>query len=149
VSTATAAMLEPSSPTASFRYDVRSCETLAAFRALQPQWCALSATAEAHSPFSSFEYCELAVERALASGAVIEVAMVYGAHELLALWPVAITRKGALRLAHSLGCGSGEEYGGPLIKDTRRTELYPAAVAAMMRIHADALEIPMVENGSA
>jgi CelD/BcsL family acetyltransferase involved in cellulose biosynthesis len=148
VSTATAAMLEPSSPTASFRYDVRSCETVDAFRALQPQWCALSATAEAHSPFSSFEYCELAVERALASGAAIEVAMVYGAHELLALWPVAIVRKGALRLAHSLGCGCGEEYGGPLIKDTRRTELYPAAVVAMMRIHADVLEVPMVENGS-
>jgi len=142
-------MLEPSSPAASFRYDVQSCETPGAFRALQPLWRSLADTAEAHSPFSSFEYCELAVERALASGATIEVAMVYGAQELLALWPVAIVRRGALRRAYSLGCGCGEEYGGPLIRDARRAELYEAAVAAMRRIHADVLEIPMVENASA
>jgi CelD/BcsL family acetyltransferase involved in cellulose biosynthesis len=148
VSTATATMLEPSSPTASFRYDVRACETLDAFRTLEPLWRALAATAESHSPFSSFEYCELAVERALTNGAAIEVAMVYDADELLALWPVAIVSKGLLRRAYSLGCGCGEEYGGPLIGDTRRAGLHPAAVDAMTRIHADVLEIPMVEHGT-
>lgn len=142
-------MFKPSSPPLPFRYDVRLCESLDAFRALQPQWRALSAAPEAHSPFINFEYCELAVEQALASGAAIEVATVYGADELLALWPVAIVRKGVLRTAQLLGCGCGEEYGGPLIRDIRHDELYSAAVRAIMRIHADVLVIPMLENGSA
>lgn len=142
--------LQPSSSAAdSFRHEIRPCETLDAFLALQPQWRALSAKAEAHSPFVSFEYCALAVEQALAGGAAIEVAAVYDAHELLVLWPVAIVRRGLVRSAQSLGCGCGEEYGGPLVADARRAELYHAAVDAIARIHADVLHVPMLENGSA
>jgi CelD/BcsL family acetyltransferase involved in cellulose biosynthesis len=142
-------MLKPLSPSDSFRYDIRLYKTLDAFRALQPQWRVLSAAANAHCPFINFEYCELAVEQALASGAAIEVATVFGAQELLVLWPVAIVNKGMLRTAQSPGCGCGEEYGGPLIRDVRRDDLYHAAVHAIMRIHADVLVIPMLENGSA
>jgi CelD/BcsL family acetyltransferase involved in cellulose biosynthesis len=145
----TATMLKPVSATASFRHDVQACETLDAFRALQPQWRSLAASAEAHAPFINFEYCELAVERALASGAAIEVAMVYDGRDLLALWPVAIVRQGVLRIAQSLSCGCGEEYGGPLIKNKHRPELYQAAVAAIRLIHADVLDIPMLETASA
>ena len=137
-----------SSPAATWRFELRTCETVDAFRAFEPQWHALLSGAEAWSPFISFAYCEAAVAAALKSGAKVEVAMVHDARDLLALWPVAITRKGAWRAAHTLGCGCGEEYGGPLIADTRRAELYDAAVQAVLRIHADVLHIPMLENDS-
>ncbi|WP_321895911.1 GNAT family N-acetyltransferase [Paraburkholderia heleia] len=145
--TSVAAIYE-SSPAASFRYALHTCETVDAFRAFEPQWRALSSGAEAYSPFISFAYCEAAVAAALKSGAKVEVATVHDARDLLALWPVAITRKGAWRTARALGCGCGEEYGGPLIADSRRAELYDAAVEAVLRIHADALHIPMLQNGS-
>lgn len=149
MTTTVAAMCESSSPAASFRYERQTCETIEAFRALEPQWRALLASAESHAPFISFAYCEAAVAAALARGARIEVATVHDAHEPLVLWPVAIVRSGALRTAQSLGCGCGEEYGGPLIADTRRAELYEAALRAIMQVHADVLHIPMLENGSA
>ncbi|MEM5315187.1 GNAT family N-acetyltransferase [Paraburkholderia sp. JHI869] len=138
-----------SSPAASLRYELRTCETIDAFRAFEPQWRALLSGADASSPFISFAYCEAAVAAALKRGARVEVATVHDARGLLALWPVAITRKGAWRAAHALGCGCGEEYGGPLIADAGRAELYDAAVRAVMRIHADVLYIPMLETGSA
>ncbi|WP_322031306.1 GNAT family N-acetyltransferase [Paraburkholderia sp. J76] len=137
-----------SSPAASLQYALRTCETVDAFRAFEPQWQALLSGAEAGSPFVSFAYCEAAVEAALKRGAKVEVATVHDARGLLALWPVAITRTGAWRTARALGCGCGEEYGGPLIADTRRAELYDAAVQAVMQIHANVLHIPMLENGS-
>lgn len=147
--TTVVAMDDSSSPVASLRYERRTCETVDAFRAFEPSWRALSSAADAHSPFIDFAYCEAAAAQALARGATIEVATVHDAHELLVLWPVAIVRKGALRSAQSLGCGCGEEYGGPLIADTRRAELYDAALQAIMRIDADVLHIPMLEDGSA
>jgi CelD/BcsL family acetyltransferase involved in cellulose biosynthesis len=144
-----AAMYEPASTAASLRYELHICETVDAFRAFEPQWRALVSSADAHSPFINFAYCEAAVEDALKSGAVIEVATVHDDHTLVALWPVAIMRRGALRSAEALGCGCGEEYGGPLIADTRRADLYAAALHAIMQIHADVLHIPMIDNASA
>jgi CelD/BcsL family acetyltransferase involved in cellulose biosynthesis len=149
VPTSAVAMYDSSSPAASFRYELRACETVDAFRAIEPQWRALLAGPEAHSPFINFAYCEAAVAEALKHGATIEIVLVYDAHELLVLWPVAIVRKGVLRSAQALGCGCGEEYGGPLIADTRRAELYEAAIRAIGQIHADVLYVPMVENGNA
>jgi CelD/BcsL family acetyltransferase involved in cellulose biosynthesis len=142
-------MYEPSSPAASLRCELQTCETVDAFRSFEPQWRSLTSSADAHSPFINFAYCEAAVGEALKSGAVVEVATVYDDHALLALWPVAIVRKGALRSAQALGCGCGEEYGGPLIADARRADLYDAALHAIMQIHADVLHIPMVDNASA
>lgn len=147
--TATVAMHASTPSPAALRYELLACGTIDALRAFEPQWRALSAATEAHSPFIDFAYFEAAAAAAMALGATIEVATVRDAHELLVLWPVAITRKGALRSAEAPGCGCGEEYGGPLIADTRRTELYDAAVQAILRIHADVLHIPMLENGSA
>ena len=144
--TSIAAMCE-SLPATSLVYELHTCESVEAFRMFEPQWRTLLSAPEAHSPFISFAYCEAAVEAALKCGARIEVASVHDAHGLLVLWPVEIVRKGALRSAKALGCGCGEEYGGPLIADSRRAELYDAAVKAIMRIHADVLHIPMLENG--
>ena len=145
--TSVVAMYE-SLPAASLTYELHTCASVDAFRMFEPQWRTLSAAPEAYSPFIGFAYCEAAVEAALKRGATIEVATVHDAHGLLVLWPVAIVRKGALRSAQALGCGCGEEYGGPLIADSRCAELYDAAVKAIMRIHADVLHVPMLENGS-
>jgi CelD/BcsL family acetyltransferase involved in cellulose biosynthesis len=149
VPTSAVAMYDSSSPAAALRYELRTCETVDAFRAIEPQWRALMSGVEACSPFINFAYCEAAVAAALTNGATIEVAMVHDARDLVVLWPVAIVRKGVLRTARALGCGCGEEYGGPLIADARRVELYEAALRAIGQIHADVLIVPMLEDGSA
>lgn len=131
------------------RSEVLRCKSLEAFRTLEPQWLALTAAPDSHSPFACFEYAALAAAHAFATGAAIEVACVYDAHELVAMWPVSIVRAGVLRVARHLGCGSGEEYGGPLVKDTQRPDLYAAAVGAIRRVHADVLDVTMLESGSA
>ncbi|CAM2160449.1 GNAT family N-acetyltransferase [Paraburkholderia tropica] len=149
MTTTTIPLPAASSAAAPFRFEVLTCATIEAFRALQPQWRALLGKSEAASPIVDFAYAELAAERALASGAIVEVAAVYEELDVCVLWPVAIERRGVLRCAQPLGSGCGEEYGGPLIADTRRVELYEAAVRAVRRLHADLLTVPMLEEGSA
>ncbi|CAG9192869.1 CelD/BcsL family acetyltransferase involved in cellulose biosynthesis [Paraburkholderia tropica] len=149
MTTTTIPLPAASATTTPFRFEVLTCATIEAFRALQPQWRALLAKSEAVSPFVDFAYAELAAERALANGAVVEVAAVYEELDVCVLWPVAIERRGVLRCAQPLGSGCGEEYGGPLIADTRRAEFYDAAVRAVRRLHADLLSVPMLEEGSA
>ncbi len=133
----------------SFRNELVRCDSLESFRALEPQWLALSGAPESGSPFACFEYGELAFATALANGAVVEIARVFEAGELVALWPVFIASEGLLRVARPLGCGCGEEYGGPIVKDARRADLYAAAVDSIRHVHADLLDIPMLAQGSA
>jgi CelD/BcsL family acetyltransferase involved in cellulose biosynthesis len=54
-----------------------------------------------------------------------------------------------MRVAKALTCGSGEEYGGPLIKAGAGRAVYAAAVAAIRQVDADILEVPLVRHGSA
>jgi CelD/BcsL family acetyltransferase involved in cellulose biosynthesis len=135
-------------PRAVLRHEVRQIESVDAFRALRQAWCALAAEAEDRPGCMTFEYCDLAASRVLVKGGVVSVAMVVRNRELLALWPVSIVRKGPLRIAKALTCGSGEEYGGPLVKAGADSAVYANAVAAMMQVRADVLEIPFVREGS-
>jgi CelD/BcsL family acetyltransferase involved in cellulose biosynthesis len=135
------------------RHEVRHIASVDALMALRQAWRGLAAVAEECPACMTFEYGELAASQVLAKGGTISVAMVFRNHELLALWPVSIVRKGLLRVAKALTCGSGEEYGGPLVKagadNAENFDIYAAAVAAIMQIDADVLEIPWVRNGSA
>lgn len=132
----------------SFRIEMQRYDSRESFRALESQWLTLTDAPNSYSPFPCFEYGEVACATALANGAVIEMACVFEAHELVALWPVSIAMEGILRVARPLGCGCGEEYGGPIVKDSRRAELYKAAVESLKQIHADILYVPMLEHGS-
>jgi CelD/BcsL family acetyltransferase involved in cellulose biosynthesis len=129
------------------RQEVRRIECIDELLALRPAWRALAAGAEDCPAHMTFEYGELAASRMLSEGAKITAAMVRRDHELVALWPVSILRRGPLRMAKTLTCGSGEEYGGPLVK-AADNNVYECAVAAIMQIDADVLEIPLVRHGS-
>jgi CelD/BcsL family acetyltransferase involved in cellulose biosynthesis len=88
------------------RYAVHVFKTPELFETLHLQWQALQAASEDHTPCLSYQYCELAAKRAIAMGAVVAVVMIYDDDTLLALWPLAINRKGILRVATVLTCGN-------------------------------------------
>jgi CelD/BcsL family acetyltransferase involved in cellulose biosynthesis len=127
---------------------VRVIETLDAFASLREAWSKLAAAAEDCPLCLTFQYCELAAAHVISRGGVVNVAMVSSDSELLALWPVSIARKGAVRVAKALTCGSGEEYGAPLLRGHASRELYACVAAAATRVNADVLELGMVQNDS-
>jgi CelD/BcsL family acetyltransferase involved in cellulose biosynthesis len=131
-----------------WRYAIQLIEALEAFRALRPEWEELEATSEDYSLCLTYGYCELAATQVLAKGGLVTVAMVYDDSHLLALWPLAIERKGLLRVANVLTCGNHEEYGGPLVKGRATRPLVAACVRAVMQVPADVLEIPFLQDGS-
>jgi CelD/BcsL family acetyltransferase involved in cellulose biosynthesis len=131
-----------------WRYAVHIVETPESFETLRLQWQALQAASEDHTPCLTYQYCELAAKRAIATGAVVAVVMIYDNDTLLALWPLAINRKGILRVATVLTCGNHEEYGGPLIKGRATASVVAESIRAVMQVPADVLEIPFVEDGS-
>ncbi|MFP3565410.1 GNAT family N-acetyltransferase [Paraburkholderia sp. SIMBA_030] len=128
--------------------EVREIESLATLTSLREAWRALSANADDCPGHMTFEYCELAASHALAKGESVSVAMVYGDRSLLALWPVSVVRRGLVRVARGLTCGTGEEYGQPLVRAGANRAVYAAAVAAIRQVDADILEIPLVRRGS-
>jgi CelD/BcsL family acetyltransferase involved in cellulose biosynthesis len=144
----TEAYLSESGEKMALRQEVAVIETPEAFAALRRPWNVLAAAADDSSPCLTFEYCELAATHVIAAGGVLNVALVWRNDELLLLWPVSIVRKGVLRVAKALTCGSDEEYGGPLLKQSESPELYAAATAAVMQVNADLLEIGMVRMDS-
>jgi CelD/BcsL family acetyltransferase involved in cellulose biosynthesis len=132
----------------SLRYEVRSINDLAAFRALRQEWDNLAAVADNFSFCLAYPYCELAAELALAQGADVAVAMVYERRELRALWPLAISRHGLLRIARPLGCGSDEEYAAPLIHALAGSTVITEVLRAATGVCADILEIRFVRTDS-
>jgi len=133
---------------AAARHEIRAIEDFEAFKAMRREWDKLAATAE-ECPFcTTYQYCELAAALVLAKGGLVAVAMVYDDRDLLAMWPLAIHRKGPLRIAKALTCGNGEEYGGPLIKGVASRAVAAEAVGAVMQVPADILEVFLVQDGS-
>lgn len=132
-----------------FRHETRVFADLDSFRALRQEWDNLAAAAGDYSFCLTYPYCELAAELALAKGADVAVAMVYEGRELLALWPLAIQRRGLLRIARPLGCGSDEEYGAPLVHARAGNAVVAAVLHAAMDVCADTLEIRFVRSDSA
>ncbi|MCP3718323.1 GNAT family N-acetyltransferase [Paraburkholderia sp. CNPSo 3281] len=130
--------------TGSIRHEIRACSTHADFLKLRPSWEAVCTACPATLEFA---YCELAAAKAFARGAAVSVALVYDGAALVALWPLCIAREGACRVARALGCGSNEEYGGPLVSDRGDRRFYDAAVDALRSVDADVLEIRFVESG--
>jgi CelD/BcsL family acetyltransferase involved in cellulose biosynthesis len=130
------------------RYSVHIVETLETFKMLRPEWEQLESASEDHSFCLTYRYCELAAARALAAGEQVAIAKVYDGAHLLAIWPLAIKRTGMLRIANVLTCGNYEEYGGPLVKGRPPMPVVAECVRAVMRVPADVLEIPFLQDGS-
>jgi CelD/BcsL family acetyltransferase involved in cellulose biosynthesis len=132
-----------------FRREARMFADMDSFRALRHEWDNLAAAAQDHSFCLTYSYCELAAEIALAKGAGVAVAMVYEQGELRALLPLAIYRKGLLRIARPLGCGSDEEYGAPLVHARAGDTVIAEVLHAALEVRADTLEIRFVRSDSA
>lgn len=132
-----------------FRHEVRLIADLSGFGALRQEWDNLAAAADNGSFCLAYPYCELAAELALAKGAHVAVAMVYESRELRALWPIAISRHGPLRIARPLGCGSGEEYGAPLVHALAGSTVITEVLRAATGVRADILQIGFVRSDSA
>ncbi len=131
------------------RHEVRNIRSKEEFAALRESWDALAANAADCPGQLTFDYCELASRRVLAEGERVSVAMVFCESTLFALWPLAIVKKGLLHIAKGLTCGSGSEYGGPLVDARADAAVYRAAIAAVRQLDADVLEVALVRDGSA
>lgn len=132
-----------------FQCDVKSFSSLDAFRTLRREWEGLTAVAQAYSFSLTWTYCELAAARVLSAGGRVDVIRVHDGRGLCALWPLAIQRKGLLRVAKTLSCGTDEEYGGPLVRDEANKEIMTQAVRATAGIHADVLQVRFVRRDTA
>ncbi|HKR41888.1 MAG TPA: GNAT family N-acetyltransferase [Paraburkholderia sp.] len=131
----------PTSVTDTTCHEIHECRSLADFTRLRPAWNTFVATCP---PCLDLTYCESAATRAFERGATVSVALVYEGATLVALWPVMIALRGACRVARALGCGSDQEYGGPLVADPANVRLYTAALEAVRHVAADVLEIWLV-----
>lgn len=123
------------------QHDVKTVADLDAFRAMRREWDGLVAVAQDYSYCLTYSYCELAASRVLSAGGIVEVIRVYDERGLCALWPVAIHRKGLLRVAKALSCGADEEYGGPLVRVEANAELWTLLAQATAEFHADVLQV--------
>jgi len=143
---------ESNSKTTRLRHEVRRIAALDAFSALRPAWNELTRATQAHLLCMTYDYCELAARTAFNNVASIDVVMVYSDRDLLAIWPFAIERRGLLRVAKALTCGSNEEYGGPLIKEGLNKSIsgsvHSALIDALGQLDADLLEVRFVRHGS-
>jgi CelD/BcsL family acetyltransferase involved in cellulose biosynthesis len=130
------------------QYDVKSYANPQAFSTLQREWDGLLASARAYSFALTYSYCELAASNVLASGGSVDVIRVYDERGLCALWPLAIQRRGWLRIAKTLSCGTDEEYGGPLVRDESDREVMMQVVRATAELRADVLQVRFVRTDS-
>jgi CelD/BcsL family acetyltransferase involved in cellulose biosynthesis len=129
-------------------HEIRMIDTVDAFMALRSDWVALTAAAKEYSQCWTYDYSELAASVVLDDGGTIAVVMVYDDHDLRAIWPLAIERKGLLRIAKNLTCGNDEEYGGPFVRDATCQAIVTAAITAARQVPADVLQVRWVPRGS-
>ena len=130
------------------RQEIIIIKDLASFEILRAGWDALVASGEDVRAYMTFEYCKIAVARALAEGDVVVIAAVRVGREFLAIWPLTIRRKGLLRIANRLTCGTGEEYGGPIVGNRQDRAATRAALDAVLKIQADVFDVGFVEDDS-
>jgi CelD/BcsL family acetyltransferase involved in cellulose biosynthesis len=134
--------------TAELRHEIRRIEDLDALKIMRDDWDKLVNVAEYSLLCMTYSYCELAAALALDEGALIEVVLIYDHLDLVAIWPFAIRRRGPLRFARALTCGNYEEYGRPLIRGVASRPILAEIVRAIMKIHADLLQVARIEDGS-
>jgi CelD/BcsL family acetyltransferase involved in cellulose biosynthesis len=131
------------------RHQIRRIATPAALAQLRAEWEELANAAHEASACLSYAYCEVAALRAWAEGATLIVVLLYQDAILQVLWPLTIQRRGLLRVAQAPGCGSREEYGGPLVRGEASAAVLAQALAALRGIAADLLQLGPVADGSA
>ena len=116
--------------------------------ALGKEWRELTDGAPG-SPSHTFDYASFAW-RAMSGIGAIELAIVAvrRAERLVCIWPLFLRHRGGRTVASHLGCGSNEEYGGPLIRAGEGAEVARAALSAAKGL-TDVLYIYNLAPGTA
>jgi CelD/BcsL family acetyltransferase involved in cellulose biosynthesis len=121
---------------------------LAALSGLRAEWTQLTHDSPSHSQSLTYECCEPAAASLFAKGGKLYVIKIYDDRGLALLWPISVQRKALIRIARDLRSGSGEEYGGPLLRASASDDILRASVHALMLIKADLFELAWVDDGS-
>lgn len=130
------------------RQDVIRVPNLAAFASLRPEWTQLESGSRHHVLSVTYAYCELAAASSLAGGAAIHVVKIYDDDGLALLWPLFVQRKGLIRMAYDLRCGSGADRGGPLMRHSASAACLRAALGAIQQTGADIFVLDWIDDGS-
>jgi CelD/BcsL family acetyltransferase involved in cellulose biosynthesis len=121
---------------------------LAALSGLRSEWTQLTNDSPSHSQSLTYECCELAAASLFSKGGKLYVIKIYDDCGLALLWPISVQRKAFIRVARDLRSGSGEEYGGPLLRASASDDILRASVHALMLVKADLFELAWLDDGS-
>ncbi len=107
---------------------------------LASAWDRLWAESERQRPSVALRhgYVGLGLRHA-APGTRFCIITVWQGERLVAAWPLAIRRERGVRVAHHVGCGNDEEYGGPMVADDVDPALVMALAVPRLRAVADAV----------
>jgi CelD/BcsL family acetyltransferase involved in cellulose biosynthesis len=130
------------------KHEVVHVRNLLAFNDLRSEWDRLADASPSHSPSVTYQYCELAAAHMFGRGGQVYVIKLYDENGLSLLWPLVVVSKGLVRVLRELTGGSGEEYGGPLLRSDATSTSVRAAIDAMKEIKAHVFEIAWVDDGS-
>ena len=130
------------------KHKVVHVRNLLAFNDLRSEWDSLADASPSHSPSLTYQYCELAAAHMFGLDGQVYVIKLYDENGLSLLWPLVVVSKGLVRVLRELTGGSGEEYGGPLLRSDTTSTSVRAAIDAMKEIKADVFEIAWVDDGS-
>jgi CelD/BcsL family acetyltransferase involved in cellulose biosynthesis len=111
------------------------------FRALEPAWRELLQSVASCSATQGFPYAQVAWEQIEKLGGELKIITVRRGQTLVAVWPLYSCRESGRIVARHLGCGSNEEYSGPLIRDGEDADQVAARAFELAKTLADILEI--------
>jgi CelD/BcsL family acetyltransferase involved in cellulose biosynthesis len=130
------------------RHELIQVSNLSAFADLRAAWTRLEAESRHHSLSVTYDYCALAAAHSLAGRAEIHIIKIYDDDGLALLWPLLVQRKGFLRMAYDLRCGSGADRGGPLMRDSASADCLRVAVSTIKQTKADLFVLDWIDDES-
>jgi CelD/BcsL family acetyltransferase involved in cellulose biosynthesis len=113
----------------------------AQFRVLEPAWRELLQYVASYSAAQGFPYVQVAWEQIEKLGGELKIVTVRRGQNLVAVWPLYSRSENGRVVARHLGCGSNEEYSGPLIRDDEDADQIAARAFELAKTLADILEI--------
>ena len=130
------------------RHEVIQVLNVSSFEHLRHEWTRLEGESRHHPLGVTHGYCELAAAKLLAAGDAIRIVKIYDHEGLALLWPLSIQRKGFIRIAYDLRCGSGADRGGPLVRHSVSADCLRAAIRAIAETGADIFVLDWVDDDS-
>lgn len=109
-------------------------------------WQKLVAAAARYPLYLTYDYVELVAANMLMQGGTFVLIIVSNEAGIQALFPVTIKPFWTWRVAETMTCGNGEEYGEMLLAASAGQAVIDRAMLALRRIPADVLIMPYLEE---